>query len=341
MSPPIIAFFNNKGGVGNTSLVYHLAWMYWDLGLSVIAADLDPQANLTAAFLSEERLVEIWEGEETPNTLFRSIKPLLRGMGDIASPPLEKIAEHLSLLVGDLDLSNLEDELSSQWAGCLEGKERAFRVISAFRRLLLEAAQQTQAQVILMDLGPNLGAINRAALMASDFVVIPLSLDLFSLQGLKNLGPTLSRWREEWQERLRKNPVVDFVLPPGHMTPAGYIILQPGVKADRPVRAFERWMFKIPSTYAEKVLGESPILSPVIETIADVQKDAHCLALLKHYQSLMPMAQEARKPIFFLKPADGAIGSHTAAVKKVYQDFQALAKQIAQRINLEIESVLD
>ena len=34
-----IAFFNNKGGVGKTTLVYHLAWMY---------ADLDPQANLTA-----------------------------------------------------------------------------------------------------------------------------------------------------------------------------------------------------------------------------------------------------------------------------------------------------
>ena len=50
MTPPIIAFFNNKGGVGKTSLVYHLAWMYFDLGLRVIAADLDPQANLTSAF---------------------------------------------------------------------------------------------------------------------------------------------------------------------------------------------------------------------------------------------------------------------------------------------------
>ncbi len=56
MSTPIIAFFNNKGRVGKTSLVYHLAWMYDDLGLRVVVADLDPQANLTAAFLHEERL---------------------------------------------------------------------------------------------------------------------------------------------------------------------------------------------------------------------------------------------------------------------------------------------
>jgi hypothetical protein len=40
--PPVITFFNNKGGVGKTTLVYRVAWML---------ADLDPQANLTAAFL--------------------------------------------------------------------------------------------------------------------------------------------------------------------------------------------------------------------------------------------------------------------------------------------------
>ncbi len=56
MSPPFIAFFNNKGGVGKTSLAYHLAWMFADLGKQVLAADLDPQANLSAAFLDEDRL---------------------------------------------------------------------------------------------------------------------------------------------------------------------------------------------------------------------------------------------------------------------------------------------
>ncbi len=48
MTVPVVAFFNNKGRVGQTMLVYHLAWMYADLGLHVVAADLDPQANLTS-----------------------------------------------------------------------------------------------------------------------------------------------------------------------------------------------------------------------------------------------------------------------------------------------------
>lgn len=57
---PTVAFFNNKGGVGKTTLVYHLAWMMADLGIPVLAVDLDPQANLTSDLLTDERLEELW-----------------------------------------------------------------------------------------------------------------------------------------------------------------------------------------------------------------------------------------------------------------------------------------
>ncbi|NJL54917.1 MAG: AAA family ATPase [Spirulinaceae cyanobacterium RM2_2_10] len=330
MTPPIIAFFNNKGGVGKTSLVYHLAWMYFDLGLKVIAADLDPQANLTAAFLNEDRLEEIWEDSDTDgyNTIFRCVKPLLSGIGDIATPNLEKIEDGLSLLVGDLQLSGFEDELSSQWSDCLDRKERAFRVISAFWRVLSQAASIDSADVVLVDLGPNLGAINRAALIASDYVVVPLSPDLFSIQGLKNLGPTVRRWREEWQERIPKNPASDLILPKGRMQPAGYIILQHGIRFDRPVKAFQRWIEKIPHIYNTEVIQKQD------EIVSTPSSDSNRLALLKHYQSLMPMAQESHKPIFHLKPADGAIGARMYAVRDVYKDFKELAQKIATQTEL-------
>ncbi len=334
MTPPIIAFFNNKGGVGKTSLVYHLAWMYSDLGLQVVAADLDPQANLTSAFLDEDRLEEIWEGSNTDryNTVFQCIKPLLSGIGDIATPNLEKIEDGLNLLIGDLQLSGFEDELSSQWSACLDRKERAFRVISAFWRVLSQAASSVNADVVLVDLGPNLGAINRAALIASDYVVVPLSPDLFSLQGLKNLGPTVRRWREEWQERIPKNPASDLALPAGKMQPVGYVILQHGVRFDRPVKAFQRWIERIPHIYNSEVLQAQD------ESILVPSSDPNRLALLKHYQSLMPMAQESHKPIFHLKPADGAIGAHIYAVRDVYKDFKELAQKIADRTGLLLPS---
>lgn len=330
MSAPIIAFFNNKGGVGKTSLVYHLAWMYQELGQRVIAVDFDPQANLTAAFLDEERLEDIWVASDQPNTVFRCIQPLIRGVGDIAAPQLEMVGEQLALLVGDLLLSGFEDDLSVEWPGCLDRKERSFRIISAFWRLIQSAIDQHHADIVLMDLGPNLGAVNRAALIAADYVVVPLSPDLFSLQGLNNLGPTLRRWRSEWQERLPKNPAADLRLPAGQIQPVGYVVLQHSVRLDRPVKAYQRWMEKIPEVYRSVVLDEPN------EPEISIANDPNCLALLKHYQSLMPLAQEARKPMFFLKPADGAIGAHIAAVRSAYQDFLSLARAIANSVNFEL-----
>ena len=338
MSVPVIGFFNAadyNAGVGKSSHVYHLACMFADLGETVLAADLDPQANLTAAFLDEERLEELWPDEgEHPQTVSGAIRPLLRGTGDIvAHPHIEPVREDVHLLVGDLALAGFEDELAQQWPLCLDGKERAFRVISAFWRLVQGAGAVVRADLVLVDLGPNLGAVNRAALIATDHVVVPLGPDLFSLQGMKNLGPTFRTWRDGWKERLRKNPAPSLALPAGRMQPAGYVVLQHAVGLDRPVRAYERWVRRIPSVYAKYVAGR-----PLAQDVApgDFDGDPDCLQLVKHYRSLMPMAQEARKPMFHLRPADGAIGSHAQAVTDVRKDFAALARTIATRCGISL-----
>jgi len=112
MSIPVITFFNNKGGVGKTTLIYHLAWMFAELGLKTLSADLDPQANLTAAFLKEEELELIWPEGPHFDTIAGSLDPLRRGIGDIATPTIQVITPRLFLLAGDLQLSNFEDELS-------------------------------------------------------------------------------------------------------------------------------------------------------------------------------------------------------------------------------------
>ena len=328
MSTTVIAFFNNKGGVGKTSLVYHLACLYADVGVRVVAADLDPQANLTAAFLDEDRLEQLWPDGNHPQTIFGAVQPLVRGVGDIAQPYYELIDDRLAFLAGDLALSGFEDQLSEVWPKCMDRDERAFRVISAFWRLLQNAAGRHEADTILIDLGPNLGAINRAALIAADYVIVPLAPDLFSLQGLRNLGPTLRRWRQEWQERLSKNPAPDLALPIGRMQPAGYIVLQHSIRLDRPVKAYNRWIGRIPQSYRNDLLNEPGGAKITVED------DPHRLALLKHYQSLMPLAQEARKPMFNLKPADGVGGAHIQAVRNVYSDFHDLAGQIARRVGL-------
>jgi len=325
--PPIIAFFNNKGGVGKTSLAYHLAWMFAERGHKVLAADLDPQANLSAAFLDEDRLEVLWSEDGPRETIVGPLQPLLDGTGGLGKVHVEAIADRLGLIVGDLTLSAFEDELSSQWSDCLAEKPRAFRIVGAIWQSIIAAAREYENDLVIIDVGPNLGALNRSALVASDHVLIPLAPDLFSLQGLRNLGPTLRSWRKGWQDRIARNPDPTILeLPRGEMKPFGYVVLQHGVRLDRPVKAYGRWIEQIPSTYREAVLGESGANAP------SPPDDEYCLAMLRHYHSLIPMGQEARKPIFALKPADGAIGAHQQAVRIAFEDFSNLAERIENGI---------
>src|SRR5262245_8761569 len=126
-----IAFFNNKGGVGKTSLVYHVAFMFAERGLTVVAIDLDPQANLSSMFVDDERMESLWD-QADGQSISDAIEPLLEGTGDIIAPHVEEVTQSLGFVAGDLSLSRFEDELSNQWFRCLGGDVRAFRVISAF-----------------------------------------------------------------------------------------------------------------------------------------------------------------------------------------------------------------
>jgi chromosome partitioning protein len=326
----VLTFFNNKGGVGKTSLVFHLAWMLSEMGKRVIAIDLDPQANLTSAFLSEDDLEVIWDPDDISqrsNTIYQCVRPLTE-VGDILSPQTQRITSRLHLVPGDLGLAGFEDFLSQEWPNALGSGSlyRPFRILTSFWQVGQMAAQQHNADIILADVGPNLGAINRSALIGTDYVVIPLAADLFSLQGLRNLGPTLRGWRADWRKRVDNWGTPAFALPAGLMQPLGYILMQHSERLSRPAKAYKKWADRIPLTYRQSVLNDSAVAATPLT-------DEHCLARLKHYRSLMPMAQEVRKPIFRLTTADGAIGSHSYAVRDAGADFGVLAKTILGRIN--------
>jgi cellulose biosynthesis protein BcsQ len=331
MTIPVLTFFNNKGGVGKTSLVFHVAWMLSEMGKRVVAIDLDPQANLTSAFLTEDDLEALWDPPspaQTGTTIFECVRPLTE-VGDILAPQTQRINSRLHLVPGDLALAGFEDTLSQEWPKALDSGShyRSFRILSSFWQVAQQAAEQHSADIILADVGPNLGAINRSALIATDHVVIPLAADLFSLQGLRNLGPTLRNWRADWCKRLENWPVATFPLPRGAMSPVGYILMQHSERLSRPVKAYKKWADRIPSTYEASVLG-----GPNREHRGQLENN--CLAQLKHYRSLVPMALEVRKPVFQLTAADGAIGNHAYAVKDAWSDFKSLTVAILERISL-------
>lgn len=323
-----IAFFNNKGGVGKTTLVYHLAWAYADLGVRVLAVDLDPQSNLTGLSVSEERLEELW-GDDLGErrSVYGAVSPILDGLGDIGEAHTEALGGRLHVMVGDVLLAGFEAKLAETWPKCLDRDVAAFRAQSAFARVIDGAARRVGAQVVLIDVGPNLGAINRSALLAARWVVTPLGADFFSIQGLRNLGPVLHDWREGWAQRRKHNPNKTIVLPDGMMQPAGYIVTQQNLYGGEVSNAYRRWLELLPEEFAKLIAAQ--------------QSDSTLpfsweLGVVKHYRSLMAMAHTARKPVFHLRAADGALGAHATAAQRAGADFRALAARIAAQVGMPL-----
>lgn len=321
-----LALFNNKGGVGKTTLTYHLAHMLARLGTRVLAVDLDPQANLTAHFLDEAVLESLWgsDTEEGRRTVAGGVYPIVEGLGGAVDVPPYAVAENLWLVPGDLGLSRFEERLSQEWPATLAGgNNAAVRTTIALAQIARNAAAATDAEIVLLDVGPSLGALNRAALLAADSVLIPLGADLFSVQGLRNLGPTLRKWRSDWQETVVPRAASQLQLPGGQMQPIGYVVMQPSMRLDRPVQAYQRWLARIPQVYATDVLGAAaPDPSAEIATV-------------RNYRSLMPLAHDARKPMFDLKVADGAMGSTQRFVQVCFTEFRDLAIDVRLRLGVD------
>lgn len=110
------------------------------------------------------------------------------------------------------------------------------------------------------------------------------------------------------------------------MSPVGYVLMQHAERLGRPTKAYAKWERRLPIAYRQSVLGEGEGASAV---------DADRIRAIKHYRSLMPMAMEARKPMFHLTNADGAIGAHQANVQQCYRDFAELCRAIALRVGLK------
>jgi chromosome partitioning protein len=321
-----IAFFSPKGGIGRTSLTYHLGFMFAELGRRVLLADLDPQANLSAMCLAEDRLDTIWSAAQQ-STIAGAIEPLRGGPGSLDTVALERVTARIDLLPGDPQLSELEDDLAQQWSKCLVGDARAFCVTTSLSQLVAAAGARCGAELTLLDVAPNFGAINRAALLAADHLIVPVAPDTLSMRGLENVGHQITAWREQWRERREHAPDLGFDLPAGALAPLGYVVVRHPALVGEHVATSEHRLEQLPATYRRVfALPEEPDV--------DFMDDPLCLSELRDYPSLMMMARQARRPMFLLKPADGALGAHLAAVRAVYNDYRVLVVAICERIGL-------
>ena len=325
-----VAFFNNKGGVGKTTFTFHLGYALEKCGKKVLFADLDPQCNLTAHICPEVVIQNAWS--EGGNSVYKAIEPIVTGAGDVRFVEPYKVENrNIWIFIGDLLLSDFDGELSNAWTQILAGQERGFRVTSAITRMIKEFGSSNNIDYILVDLGPNLGSLNRAILLGCDNFIIPMIPDLFSLRGSQNIGRVFADWIENYQYAKNRIRDMDFELPNGTPKFSGYILQQFNVYRTRKTKAYQNWGDLIPQYIYDYVI--SPLsVDRLLSYNLVIDRSDFKIADFKNYHSLIPLAQEARKPVFELNSKDGVIGGHYQYVQNCDNEFNHIANELIRLI---------
>lgn len=319
-----VSIFNNKGGVGKTTYMYHISFLLAGKGIKVLMVDCDSQCNLTAYALEESVISKSWA--EGGNSIYRAIEPVHRGIGDIRKRSPLKIRDCLYMIPGDLYLSNYEDVLGDSWNSAKGGSEPSLRIQSAIYRYIKWAAEKIEADIILVDLGPNLGALNRSVLAASDYFIIPVSPDLFSIRGTENLGSKLVLWRKEW-DQCNEAWSGSFEIPKGKPTFLGYVIQHHNARSNK-TGMTKGW--KIFGDRLEKAIRKNIVnkMAP-LEQVIRWEDGNYNLGRIPNLHSLIPYSLEARKPVFECSGSDGLTGTHITTARESAVHFEAMVNTIS------------
>ncbi len=179
----IIAFSNQKGGVGKTTTAINLATYVAVAGKRVLLVDFDPQGNATSGFGIEKNQLEL--------TCYDAL------MGDCEASEVicPTAVENLSILPCNIDLAAAEVDLVS-----IPARE------SALKRALTPLLNNYD--YIFIDCPPSLGLLTLNALVASDSVIIPIQSEFFALEGLSQLMNTIKIVKQRLNPVLSINGVV-------------------------------------------------------------------------------------------------------------------------------------
>lgn len=325
----VVSFFNHKGGVGKTTLLFNVGLALAKSGKRVLFVDADAQANLTGTALNA---TEYQQQIERRETIYDALVPVIRATGEALTFDPVQIRDNAWILPGHILLSEFEEILPGAWVDSLAGKFQGFQRTTALFRLINDLGARVDADYVFIDLGPSVGALNRVVLLGSDGFVVPLAPDLFSLTALPSVGNSVVGWVEEWRiaELSAARQDIQSQLPGGFFngtpSPLGYISQQFASYRSAPAAAFQRWLDDIPSAY------ESEIVERLSKAGVPVPSGEGQIGTVRNLSSLVPMAQEANSAIFELSGSE-ARGSQYTRARDTLDDFAKLAATIEARLD--------
>lgn len=331
-----IAFFNNKGGVGKTTLACNFAAYLAEAGERVLIIDLDPQCNSTQLVLAEHQWNQIYEdpAASESKTVLAPLQPIRAGDSGLATesvPVLTTDRFGADILPGHPSLSIFEDILGWSWSEFRGGTPGGARR-TAWLRALTRALEPLYDAIVL-DASPSLGAINRSALIGADRFVTPMAADLFSLYALDNIATWFHRWLDGYRDA--RGAAITELEATGYedLIPAelpiengfvGYTVQQYVSRASggniRRVQAYDQHRDEIPMRAAR-----------LVELSAYGAGDLE-LGTVPNMFSMIPLAQSVHAPITSLTNDDGLRGAQVSQQQRYAVQLTAIFQGIAGRV---------
>jgi len=323
-----LLFANNKGGVGKTTLAFNCAMSFARQGYKTVLVDLDPQCNLSRLALGEDYYTETLFSPLNKD-IFDVLKGVVEGGGDIDMTvqfiPIKE-SKSLYLLKGSINLSLFENNLVTAYGQAASGERIGYFQTSAIDRFLREKGLKEEIDVFVIDTSPSLSLLNRIIFLGSDYFIVPMMPDAFSVQGIENLGLVFEKWKENWKvtgKALAGDTESKYVLS-GDGLFVGYIINSYNVYGKQPIKDHRKWMEDIPKK-VKQFLSEKHGRNGLVESSWKEK-----LAIIQDYGRIPAKCQELGVAIFDLDPSlidEIQIGTKDN-IEKSKEEFKSLSEKI-------------
>ena len=355
-----IALFNHKGGVGKTTTTFNLGWMLASKGKRVIIADCDPQCNLTGmvlGFKESEDFASIYESKEVKN-IRDGLAPAFESQPALIKPVICELIKgqpNMHLLPGHIGLAEYEVTLgiAQELSGSLVTLQN---LPGSLHYLFSQTAEEYNADFILVDLSPSLSPINQNLMMTSDYFIVPMFPDYFSVMATESLASVLPKWAA-WAKQAKSLPVLkNATYPFPDKTPKflGTIVQNYRVRKGKPTAAFKNWIDEIKKDVQAKflpalrksgmllpdelyertnrIVGNSEEVSQKLFSIDGIQLGQPLLQM-PDFNSLIALSQKHKAPVFDLNDEQLALaGTVLDQTKESMQQFRELFSDCADRI---------
>jgi cellulose biosynthesis protein BcsQ len=330
-----ITIFNHKGGVGKTTLTVNVAAALARRGKRVLLVDSDPQCNLTAYLLADEVVNELLDESDRDDgeTLWSAVRPVYNSSGGVrVVEPKPTVVDNLFLLPGDIRLSEFEQFLADAWNDAFKRRLGPLRATAAISTLAQTLAEKLKIDFVFYDTGPNIGPLNRVLLLDSDYFIVPVACDLFSMRALSTLGQTLAGWITDWATIGGLAPDSEYLLR-GRPVFLGFIPQQ--------FKVYGQTMAKSPSYYMRQI--QKRLHSSLVAVLQDVDPSLAPwpvsqlkLGEVKEFGQIIEHAQRQGVP---LRDVENVNATHAAEAWEAFDHIAAqIIKKTSRRVRLKRKS---